>query len=371
MENFADRYRGVAFLALFLGTLLLAVLIVLPFLPALLWAVVLSILMGPMYRGLVSFFRRRRFLAKGAKTWAGLITTVVTFLIICVPFVLIGIGMYAQVSALVNDIGARHAAGGNLLADLLKPVDAQIKPIVEKFGSGTLSLADYARDNGPKIVDTLRQPVSHAAGKIAFTGLSLIIALITMFFMLRDAERLLEPAYELLPLPRERTAEILKRIGETVYAVFIGTVLVAIIQGTLMGLAFMFAGVPNAFLFGIVAVFLCMIPLIGAPLLYIPAALMLLAQGNMVGAIIVACVGFGVNKLDYFVRPKLIAGKANLHPIGVFFGILGGVLLFGPVGLVAGPMVLAVLLALQDVVRERVRGSAGEIVSAELTALRS
>jgi predicted PurR-regulated permease PerM len=364
MENFADRYRGTAFLTLFLGTLILGVVIILPFLPALLWAVVFSILMYPLYQRLTNFLRRKGF-KKGAETWASSLTTVITFLIICVPFVLIGIGLYAQIAALLHQFKATQTGNESMIAQVLGHVDDAIKPITARFGTGTLSLADYAQANSPEIVKALQEPVSHAAGKIIFTGLSLVIALLTMFFMLRDGERLRQPAYELLPLAPERTAAIIKHIGETVYAVFIGTVLVAIIQATLLAIGFEIAHVPNAFLFGIMAVFLCTIPLVGAPLIYIPAAILLAANGQYVHAGIVVAFGLVVTKLDYFLRPLLIGNRTNLHPIGIFFGILGGVYMFGPVGLVAGPMVLAVLLALQDVVRERVRGTAEPVAAAE------
>jgi predicted PurR-regulated permease PerM len=359
MENFAERYRGTAFLTLFLGTVILGVVIILPFLPALMWAVVLSILMHPLYRRLGRFFRRRGF-SRGADSWASSLTTIITFLIICVPFVLIGIGLYAQVASLIKELNVSKDQGQGFIQQALAQVDLMVRPITARFGTGTLSLADYAKANGAEIVKTLQQPISHAFGRIIFTGLSLVIALLTMFFMLRDGERLREPAYELLPLPPDRTEMILKKIGETVYAVFIGTVLVAIIQAVLLGIGFEIARVPNAFLFSIMAVFLCTIPLVGAPLIYIPAALVLAASGHFVPAMIVVGFGLVVTKLDYFLRPLLIGNRTSLHPIGIFFGILGGVLVFGPVGLVAGPMVLAVLLALQDVVRERVRGVSGD-----------
>jgi predicted PurR-regulated permease PerM len=231
-----------------------------------------------------------------------------------------------------------------------------------------LKLSDYVTQHSSDIAKNLQQPVSHAAGKIAFTGLSLVIALLTMFFMLRDGNGLRQPAYELLPLPPDRTEAIIKRIGETVYAVFIGTVLVAILQAFLLTVGFEIFHVPNAFLFGIMAMFLCTIPLIGATVVYIPAALIMVAQGEYYWAGAVVILGLAVTKLDYFLRPLLIGGRTNLHPIGIFFGILGGVLVFGPVGLVAGPMVLAVLLALQDVVRERVRATVVETAKAELTS---
>jgi predicted PurR-regulated permease PerM len=239
-------------------------------------------------------------------------------------------------------------------------MDINANTFLARFGMPHLNLSEYAKLHSTDIARTIQEPISHAFGKIAFTGLSLVIALLTMFFMLRDGERLRGPANELLPLPPERTAAILKKVGETVYAVFIGTVLVAFIQATLLAIGFRIAGLTNAFLFGIIALFLCTIPLIGATIIYVPAALILAASGHYWGAIGVVILGLVVTKLDYFLRPLLIGGRSSLHPIGIFFGILGGVLVFGPVGLVAGPMVLAVLLALQDVVREKVRGTADE-----------
>lgn len=361
MDNFADRYRGMAFLGLILGTLILAIVIVLPFLPALLWAIMLSILMAPMYKRLTNFFQKGRWSKKGADTLGASLTTLVTFLIICVPFVFIGVFLYIQVASLIASLGPVGPQGSSHgLADFFAQIDAKIGPLAASLGVSNLKLSDYVSQHSSEIVATLKQPISHAFGRITFTGLSLIIALLTMFFMLRDGERLRGPAYELMPLAPERTEAIIKKIGDTVYAVFIGTVLVAMLQATLLYVGFTIAKVPNAFLFGVIAVFLCTIPLIGATIIYVPAALILAAQGNYWGALTVVIFGVIVTKLDYFLRPLLIGGRTNLHPIGIFFGILGGVLVFGPVGLVAGPMVLAVLLALQDVVRERVRGTANE-----------
>jgi len=365
MENFADKYRGAAFLALFLGTLVLAAVIVFPFLPALLWAVMLSILMCPLYRKL-SRALQQKWSKKSADTWASSITTMITFLIICVPFVFIGIFLYVQISSMVAQLGPTNGQPHGL-DQVFTNLDTNANAFLARFRLPHMNIAEYAQLHSSDIVSTIQQPVSHAFGKIAFTGLSLIIALLTMFFMLRDGERLREPAHELLPLPPEKTDAILKRVGETVYAVFIGTVLVALIQATLLAIGFRIAGVPNAFLFGIIALFLCTIPLVGATVVYVPAVVLLVAQSNYAGAIGILILGLAVTKLDYFLRPLLIGGRSNLHPIGIFFGILGGVLVFGPVGLVAGPMVLAVLLALQDVVRERVRGTAIDVPNRELT----
>jgi predicted PurR-regulated permease PerM len=137
--------------------------------------------------------------------------------------------------------------------------------------------------------------------------------------------------------------------------------LVAIIQGTIMGITYALAGAPNALLLGVLSVILCIIPLLGAPVLYIPSGLIMLANGNTAGAFAVLGVGFlVVSQIDNLLKPFFIGGRANLHPMATFFSILGGVLLFGAVGVMAGPMLLTILIALQHIVRERVRLESGE-----------
>src|SRR5690242_9165879 len=173
MENFADRYRGMAFLALFLGTLTLAAVIIFPFLPALLWAVMLSILTYPMYRSLTRSLQARRLSKKSADTLASSITTLITFLIICVPFVLIGIFLYVQISSLIGSFSSQ----GHGMDALVQQLDGNTNTFLARFNLPPLKLSDYVKDHSADIVRTMQQPVSNAFGKIAFTGLSLVIAL--------------------------------------------------------------------------------------------------------------------------------------------------------------------------------------------------
>jgi predicted PurR-regulated permease PerM len=352
MSGSARGYSSIALGVLVLLFVGVGAAIALPFLPALLWATVLSILTYPLYvRWRSRLERIPRLRGDLGASVASLMATLFTLVIIMIPFLMIGAGLFLQFSGVVRDLS------GHSLEDVLKQVDAAIRPFAAQLGQKDFSVSAYVQQNRAEIVNGLRQPVTRFASQAGVTVLTLVIALLTQFFMLRDSHRMQEPAVELIGLPRDRTLGIFNRVAETVRAVFVGTVLVAMIQGAIIGVAYAFVGVPNALLLGVVSAVLCVIPLLGAPVVYIPIGLLLLAQGNVQGGLIVLGVGFAiVSQIDNVLKPFFIGGRANLHPMAIFFSILGGVLLVGPIGVMAGPMALTILLALQDVVRERYAG---------------
>jgi predicted PurR-regulated permease PerM len=358
MEPFVDRYRGLAFGAILILSLVVGVSLILPFVPALLWAVVLSVLTFPLYRRMEKGLSRyERFQAGHGATIASLFTTLFTLVLICVPFVIIGLGLFVQIGGVTADLAAADPDGQGLTIEtFLRQADQVLGPFLQSFGAGRFSIADYVAEHREQIAEILRAPVGRFAGQALFTLLTLVIALLTMFFMLRDGHRLREPALDLIPLPRDGSEAILARISETIRAVFIGTILVAILQGTIIGVAYEIAGVENALLLGVASVILCIVPLLGAPVLYVPVSIALFVQGNLQGALIVLLTGIViVSNIDNFLKPFFISERVNLHPMGIFFSILGGVLMIGPIGVMAGPMLLTFVLAMQDIVRERLK----------------
>ena len=322
-----------------------------PFVPALLWATVLSILTLPICRA----WERR--LAKYPRinsdlraSVAALMATLFTLVIILVPFLAIGGGIYLQFSDFVRDLSGRS------YTQLTLELDRAVSPLAAQFGAGDFRLSHYLTEHQNELLDGLRQPLARFAGQAGVTIFTVTVALLTQFFMLRDGHRLRKPVVALIGLPEGQTQDILARVAETVRAVFIGTVLVALIQGAVIGAAYFWAGVPNALILGVISAILCIIPLLGAPVVYIPIGLLLLAQGNIPGAVKVLAVGFlVVSQIDNVLKPFLIGGRANLHPIAIFFSILGGVLLVGPIGVMAGPMALTILLALIGIVLEHIK----------------
>jgi predicted PurR-regulated permease PerM len=127
---------------------------------------------------------------------------------------------------------------------------------------------------------------------------------------------------------------------------------IAVIQGVLGGLAFWVLGLPSPLLWGVVMIFLSMIPMAGAFIVWVPAAIYLAITGHWVSALILTVWGaLVIGSIDNFLRPKLVGEKTRLHELLVFFSVLGGLQVFGVIGLVLGPVIVAITIALLDVLR--------------------
>jgi len=342
--------RDFSFLLILVGALVVGGLMVAPFLAALLWAAVLAMLTYPV------FSRAKQRLESGplqkmAPNAAALIAVLFTVLIVVVPLSAVVFGLIVQTQGLAT--GAAGDSDKGIVKSLLSQLDHQIRPIAARLGSPDFSAQGYWAENQGQIVAGLRAPAAAFAQRAGVAAVMTVIALLTQFFMLRDGYRLLPIVRDLMPIPVAKTDALLARLRETVWAVFIGTVLVAAIQGTAMGIAFAVAGVPNALILGVVTFLMSIVPLLGSPVVYVPVGLGLLLQGNTTGAIGILLFGFLiVSNIDNALRPFLIGGRIDLHPMVIFFSILGGVLLFGPVGVMAGPMAVTILFALAEVYRE-------------------
>jgi predicted PurR-regulated permease PerM len=232
--------------------------------------------------------------------------------------------------------------------------DKVIKPIAERLGKPDFTIQSWFEENRDELSKNGGAFAMKAITNIGLGVFTFVVAFLTLFFLLRDGHKLKEPALELIPLPTERSELVLERMAKTMQAVFIGVVMVALIQGLLAGVAYWAAGVPSPVVWCVVTIILCAIPLLGAPVAYVPLGIILMAQGNWLGGIGLIAFGFFIiSQVDNFLRPFIIGSRVQLHPMAIFFSLLGGVFALGPVGLMAGPVLLTVVLALQDVIREK------------------
>jgi predicted PurR-regulated permease PerM len=336
------RYRRVAFAAVFAIICLLALLIALPFWQAIAWGVALAILANPIN------VRLRRRLSEGP---AAGVTTIVVLAFIIVPLTLIGVAVVLEANDFVQQLKTSSASQGKdlTLSKALDDLDAQIQPYARNMGAKDFSLRESLR----KSIEPLAGNAPRIANSIIHGLLTFIFSMLLLFFTLKDADKLRKPALELLPLPPEKSEAIFKGVYDTVHATFFGIVLVALLQGTLLGLAFWALGLQAPLVWGMACFVLCTIPFAGAPVLWVPSCLLLLSQGDWVRAIILALVGmFVIGLIDNVLRPIIIGSRVNLHPIAVFFAIFGGIVTLGPVGILVGPVLLSVCLGAVQVLRE-------------------
>lgn len=351
MENpQADHERGhgpILFWILTGAVAVIAVFMFLPFVSAVLWAAVLSVLLWPLFNKL-----RSRF----SKTFSALMATLVTGVVIVIPFVGLGTVVGIQVYDFANKLVAERKPGESRVTveQIADQLDRLARPVLNQVGLQDIDVKDYIDTHRSDLTQMIRGPLTMGISKLVMTSVMLVIALLTMFFMLKDGQNMLGPVCDLIPLPRDETIKILEKMRGTIQAVFVGVVLVSLIQGAIATVLYTVTGVPSPLLWGVVTVVFCTIPLLGSPVIYVPLAIQLFLTGKVAQGIILLAGGFFVvSTVDNFLRPFFIGARSDLHPMAIFFSLLGGVLLLGPIGIMAGPVVLTLLFGLTDVLRAR------------------
>lgn len=202
----------------------------------------------------------------------------------------------------------------------------------------TSQAAQFASNAGGWLVDGLRKATSGTFG--AF--LDLVVMLFALFFFLTRGPALSEHGLKLMPMPREDRELLVDRAMSTIRATVKGTFVIAIIQGVLTGVALAIAGVPGALFWATVTTVLSVIPGIGPPLVWGPAGIWLIASGNYVaGGLLIAWGALVVGLIDNLLRPRLVGQDAKLPDLMILISTLGGLTLFGAVGIIVGPMIAA------------------------------
>jgi len=179
--------------------------------------------------------------------------------------------------------------------------------------------------------------------------LSFLIILYTMFFFLIDGDRLLYYVLYYLPLNDADEKKLLRRFTSVSKATLKGTAVIGILQGTLAGLALHFAGIPSALFWAVAMMFLSVVPGIGTALVWGPAVVYLVANGEYLIATLLAvyCI-IVVGSIDNLLRPKLVGNDTRLHELMIFFSTLGGLILFGFMGFVIGPIIAALFVTMWE-----------------------
>ena len=313
-------------------------LLLLPFLPAIVWGVALAVVAHPLHKRIQSTLPNRNI----AAGMAVLIITVVLVL----PVVLVTQQVAAEAGSLVQT--ARRPAARAEFAERLRTFP-RISHAV-RWLQDRLDLPGRAE----QVVTAAASMVPLVfAGSAAGVG-QLFIALFSLYFLLRDGNYFVASVAALIPLSKADTQDVLNRVRSTIDASLRGRVLIAVLQGVLGGLMFWWLGLPAPLLWGTAMALLSTVPMLGAFLVWAPAAIFLLASGHPVKAAILT--GWGVlviGTADNFLYPILVGKDLRLHTLIIFFSVLGGVAAFGVSGLVIGPVVTCVADALIDVWKRR------------------
>ena len=210
----------------------------------------------------------------------------------------------------------------------------------------------------PGMVKTLTTWMSTTAGMVVERSVYKIIGFCLIFYMLfyflRDRSTALHSLRFLSPLTRHEINHLFDRVSDTVHATIYGTLAVACVQGILGGLMFFALGLSAPLLWGVVMGLLAVIPVLGAFVVWIPAALLLGMEGSWGKAAILALWGtLIVGSIDNLLHPFLVGKRLKMHTLLAFTSVVGGLILFGPSGLILGPVALTVTMVLLEIWRDR------------------
>jgi len=311
-----------------------------PFLPAIVTAGVLATLVYPVHRGVA-----RRL---GRATPAAFLSTGVVVFLVLVP-------LAALTGVLVDQLVAGSEFIGRRAGELLGP-EGGLREWVER-GTGYLGM------DPEEVTLAWQQELQRAVSFLAQRGLGVLsglggwllqaaVGVFTLFYLLRDGDELQEAIAWVVPLEPSRTTALLARTREVIFATVYGILVVAVAQGVLGGAAFWMVGVPAAALWGTVMGLLSLLPAVGPPFVWLPAGVILLAQGRVLDGVVLLAVGtLLISTVDNVLRALLVSDRAHLHPLVVFFSVLGGLVLFGAAGVFVGPVLFVLGLSVISMAR--------------------
>ncbi|MQA30572.1 MAG: AI-2E family transporter [Luteitalea sp.] len=313
-----------------------------PFLNVLLWAVVLVVVFMPVHRRIDARLHRPSLSAA--------LSTLLVVITILGPATFITVAVLGELGALA----------GTLSTGELQRVIAE-SPLAQRVLSWLSPYVDIEQLQSPEVIlqrlqgwsGTLANRTVGVVGGVVSAVVQTLLVVFTMFYLFRDGDAIRYATYDVVPLERSQAAEIVARTREVVAASVYGVLVISAIQGVLGGAVFWALGLPSPLLWGVVMFFLSMIPMAGAFLVWAPAAAYLAFSGDWGKAIFLTAWGvLVVGSIDNFLSPRLVGKRARLHELLIFFSVLGGLQVFGVLGLVLGPVTVAFTLALFEVVRQ-------------------
>lgn len=343
-----DEYPFWFFVLLLIAVLYLFFSVFQPFLMILLWATILVSTFHPLYRWLVQKLR-------GRQTLAAMLMVLGLTLALVLPL-LVAMAKIAQQSMdAYLLISSKLEGQGDIQQSILQhPTFLQLKQSIGSFvnldkldlKTGVVKAVEFL---SAFIVDQTTTLFSTAANLL----FNFVLFLVATFSLFRDGDALLHEIRKLSPLDKSKEEKILNRFTSVTRATLLGNFATAVLQGVLGGIGFALLGLPSAILWGAVMALVSMVPVFGAFTIWIPTAIYLISAGSAGKAVFLLVWGAVVVGLsDYILKPMIIKGGFNIHPVIIFFSILGGVSFFGFTGLILGPLVTGLTFAFLEIYRE-------------------
>lgn len=271
-------------------------------------------------------------------------TLLTVFIILVGPVVALGFALFNDAQELAESLEDGR------LEEIILDTAEFIRPDLTEEERQAMVNDLFVETVQPWLLEQATNLASKAGSFLVEFGIAVTVILFVMYYVLTDGHRLVGFLRRVVPMPAEQLQFLMKEGHNGLKAVFFGQILTSLIQGGLGGIGFLVAGVPGAILWAGVMAVMSLLPVIGPPVIWLPASIFLLAQGEIwQGVFLLGWGAIVVAQVDNFVRPKLIGDRADIHPLFVLVGVLGGVAAFGFMGLFLGPLLVGLTVSVLKV----------------------
>jgi predicted PurR-regulated permease PerM len=340
----ADRSTGVHLTtALFYGAVILLAYLLFrvlePFLVPLGWAGVLVVVFYPLHK---------RVEGKMGPNAAASVSTLGVTLILILPVLLL------MVLFVHEGLDAARGIQAAMTGGQLSPIERiwqwmQAHSPVPESGDSNANLSAIVQRYAAQAAGLLASKLGAVLRNAALFVFELFVTLFALFYFFRDADSLMKGLRRLLPFDPPQRERMLNEARELINASVTASLIIAAVQGLLGGIAFAIVGLHTPVFWGVVMAFCSLLPVVGSTIVWGPAAIWLLATGHAGRAAILAIICAGlVGTADNFLRPMLVSGRSRLNGLWVFISAFGGIAVFGMLGLVLGPIVVATAASLLE-----------------------
>lgn len=303
-----------------------------PFVSALALAAIIVTICYPLYERILPYMPKRN------RTLGAMVTTIAVLVLVIIPFTFL-------ISSLVNEAFTVYGSLQSERASLSQQLDDIQTQVNTYLPTANIDIVAY-----------VEQAASWLAGKAgaifagtAATVFSVFIAIIGAFYLFRDGKQFTKHLVIYSPLPDDEDEYILSRLALAVRSVATGTILIALIQGSLTAFGLWLFGFERFVLWGVVAAFGALIPSVGTSIVFIPAILYLVSTGSYGFAVGLSIWGAtAVGLVDNLLGPYLMSRGNSMHPYVVLLAVLGGIGVFGPIGFIVGPVIVSLFMVLLE-----------------------
>ncbi len=305
------------------------------------WAVVIALIFHPVYDYLKKFLRY-----KGLSAFFTVVLVMILFLF---PFVYISYQIILEAGDFIEKVNLPELINQITASPFLSKIFLKLSFIT---GGDVSSLQRLINNELTRLMKEAVLKIAQGFGDLLSFILNVILTFFITFFFLKDGSHFIQKIGEFLPFSESDKISIINQIKNIIHTTFYGGILIAGLQGTILGFTFYFLDIPSPTLWGFATAVASFIPVLGAFSIWGPASVYLLIKGLILKGVILILVGaLIISLIDNVLKPVIIKGKVKLPLIFIFLSVLGGIKIFGIIGFIIGPLVFSLFVSFLEILK--------------------